>query len=178
MQKSKPKQLAKAGLLKKASWNTAKVSFQKLGQVDPTLRILNQRKKIVTWTQKIFEINAMRAAGIPSAKIEAKYSEQQLEAADKTRRQGLTELIEAASGVPLGRYPRDAQGQKTWLQAAFSSMSLPGILGNVANKLLWEGYNSVDQSWREIAKVSSVSDFKESERYRLTEAMKFEQVAP
>jgi hypothetical protein len=127
---------------------------------------------------KVFEINAMRAAGINSKVIEAKYSEQQLEASDKMRRHGLTEMIEAASGVQLGRYPRDAGGQKAWLQAAFSSLSLPGILNNVANKVLWESYSGVDQAWREIAKVSSVSDFKTSERYRFTDALKFEKVAP
>lgn len=161
----------------KAELEFSKSELTKIRASRPDVKNIEPKKESATVDAKVFEINAMRAAGIPSAKIEAKYNEQQLEAADKTRRQGLTELIEAASGVPLGRYPRDAQGQKTWLQAAFSSLSLPGILGNVANKLLWEGYNSVDQTWREISKVSSVSDFKESERYRLTEAMKFEKVA-
>ena len=172
------KAIGEGWTVEKSELEYSKSELSKIRASRPDTKNIEPKKENSNVDAKIFEINAMRAAGIPSAKIEAKYSEQQLEAADKTRRQGLTELIEAASGVPLGRYPRDAQGQKTWLQAAFSSMSLPGILGNVANKLLWEGYNSVDQSWREIAKVSSVSDFKESERYRLTEAMKFEQVAP
>lgn len=160
----------------RAELEFSKSELSKIRASRPDTKKIEPKKENSNVDAKIFEINAMRAAGIPSAKIEAKYSEQQLEAADKTRRQGLTELIEAASGAPLGRYPRDAQGQKTWLQAAFSSVSLPGILSNVANKLLLEGYNSTDQAWRKISKISNVSDFKASERYRLTEAMKFERV--
>ncbi len=48
------------------------------------------------------------------------------------------------------------------LQAAFSTVSLPGILGNIANKELLAGYEADDQLmlWRRIAEVKSVSDFK------------------
>ena len=80
-----------------------------------------------------------------------------------------------ACGGQLPRYRRDATG---WLQAAFSTASLPGILGNVANKMLLEGYNYVEDSWREICRISSVNDFKQHTRYRMTSDFKFLKVGP
>jgi hypothetical protein len=62
------------------------------------------------------------------------------------------------------------------LQAAFSTTALPGILSNIANKMLLEGYNYIEDAWRQIARVASVSDFKEHSRYRMTGSFKFEQV--
>lgn len=78
-----------------------------------------------------------------------------------------------ASSYP--RFRRDATG---WLQAAFSSASLPGVLSNIANKMLLEGYNYVEDAWRRIAKIASVNDFKEHTRYRMTGSFKFQQVGP
>jgi hypothetical protein len=51
-------------------------------------------------------------------------------------------------------------------------------LSNIANKMLLEGYNYVEDAWRRIAKVASVNDFKEHSRYRMTGSFKFEQVGP
>ena len=78
---------------------------------------------------------------------------------------GIQEFCELASGMRLPRYRRDATG---WLQATFSTTSLPGILSNVANKRLLEGYNYIEDAWRKISKIASVNDFKEHTRYRMT----------
>ena len=66
------------------------------------------------------------------------------------------------------------------LQAAFSTVSLPGILGNVANKELLAGYEADDQLmlWKEIAEVKSVSDFKTVTSYRMLDSLAYEQLAP
>ncbi len=62
------------------------------------------------------------------------------------------------------------------LQASFSTMSLPGILQNVANKELLVGYTEEDQTWREVATVKSVSDFKEITSYRMLDNMEYEEL--
>jgi len=57
-----------------------------------------------------------------------------------------------------------------------SSLSLPGILSNVANKELLAGYQEEDQVWREIATIKSVSDFKAVTSYRLLDNFEYEEV--
>ena len=124
---------------------------------------------------QVFEAVALMASGLPNSRIEATYAEPVLEAADKLRGVGIQEFCELASGQHLPRFRRDATG---WLQAAFSTTSLPGILSNIANKMLLEGYNYVEDAWRQIAKVASVNDFKEHTRYRMTGSFQFQQVGP
>jgi hypothetical protein len=124
---------------------------------------------------QVFEAVALSASGVATRVLEAAYSEQTLEAADKLRGVGIQEFCELACGVRLPRFRRDATG---WLQAAFSTASLPGILSNIANKTLLEGYNYIEDAWRRICKIASVNDFKEHSRYRMTGSFKFEQVGP
>ncbi len=62
------------------------------------------------------------------------------------------------------------------LQASFSTFSLPSILQNLANKELLGGYLEEDQTWREIAVVKSVSDFKEITSYRMLDDMEYEEL--
>jgi len=123
---------------------------------------------------QMFEAVALMASGLPNSRIEALYDEPVLEAADKLRGVGIQEFCELACGQQLPRFRRDATG---WLQAAFSTASLPGILSNIANKMLLEGYNYIEDAWRKLAKIASVNDFKEHSRYRMTGAFKFEQVS-
>jgi len=124
---------------------------------------------------QVFEAVALMASGMPMPKIEAAYQEPVLEAADKLRGVGIQEFCELACGRQLPRFRRDASG---WLQAAFSTTSLPGILSNIANKMLLEGYNYIEDAWRRVCRIASVNDFKEHSRYRMTGSFKFEQVGP
>lgn len=71
-----------------------------------------------------------------------------------------------------------ASGQGVVMRAGFSSFSLPGILSNSANKFLLMGFMSVEDTWREISAVRSVSDFKAITSYRLTGSMEYEEVGP
>ena len=64
------------------------------------------------------------------------------------------------------------------VQAALSNIDLPGILSNVANKFLLNGFNSTEGTWRNICRISPVSDFKQVTRYRLVGNMTYEKVAP
>ena len=69
-------------------------------------------------------------------------------------------------------------GNGQQLQAAFTAISLPGILSSVANKELLDGYMEEDQVWREIAQTKSVSDFKTVTSYRMLDNMKYEKLGP
>jgi phage major head subunit gpT-like protein len=64
------------------------------------------------------------------------------------------------------------------VQAAFSTVSLPGILSNVANKELLDGYMEEDAVWREIAQIKTVSDFKTVTSYRMLDNMEYEKLGP
>ena len=157
-------------------WDVTKTELHVLRASRPQLPVAvhthaNQRPN----NPQVFEAVAMMASGLPNTRIEAMYAEPVLEAADKLRGIGVQEFCELVSGQQLPRFRRDATG---WLQAAFSTASLPGILSNIANKMLLEGYNYVEDAWRRIAKIASVNDFKEHSRYRMTGAFKFEQVGP
>jgi hypothetical protein len=59
-----------------------------------------------------------------------------------------------------------------------STLSLPNILSNLLNKELLEAYQEQDQTWRDIAVVRSVSDFKTVTSHRLLDNLEYEEVAP
>jgi phage major head subunit gpT-like protein len=59
----------------------------------------------------------------------------------------------------------------------FSTVSLSGILSNLANKLLLESFTAVDAVGASVAGVRDAVDFKPTYTYRLTQAGIFEQVA-
>lgn len=108
---------------------------------------------------------------------------QSVEAAQKNLRNvSLSEviLLMAAAGGYHAR-PGDLRsegGLRQALKAAFSQVSLPGILSNIANKYIADSYMAVEQVWREIATIVPAKDFKTSTRYRLTGNLKYELVAP
>lgn len=127
---------------------------------------------------------------------EKQYTDQVLQAAHTQfkRGLGLQQLLliaAAANGYQVGPGLRITQGNlKTVLryampdegpavlQAAASGASIAGILSNIANKELLTGYMQTDQTWREIAKISTVTDFKTVSSYRMLDDMKYEQLAP
>ncbi len=155
-------------------WDQPKCELEVLRASRPTVSTPSSFQKI-TATPKIFEAVAMMASGIQAGRLEKLYDVQTLEAADKLRGIGIQEYCEQICGMQLPRFRRDASA---WLSAAFSTASLPGILSNVANKMLLEGYSYIEDTWRRICKIASVNDFKEHSRYRMTGSFKFEQVGP
>ena len=62
--------------------------------------------------------------------------------------------------------------------SGLSTMSLPGILGNAANKLLLEGYSMVRPTWQEFCSEGNLADFKEASRYRMIASGEFEELPP
>ena len=114
-------------------------------------------------------------------------NEQTLDVASKRFRGGIglqELLLEAAwANGYSGRNSRNSRevlrcafGQN--LQAGFSTVDIGGILSNVVNKFLLEGFFSVERTWRNICAVRNVSDFKAVTSYRLIGRDQYELVAP
>ena len=140
-------------------------------KVTPTAAHADGQRKLVLAT-------GYRSGAMPEKTIVEICGEPALEAASKLRGVGLQEYCAMAAqidGVELPRYQQDPQA---WLEAAFSTMSLPGILSNVANKMLLSSFEAVEDSWKRIAGIASVKDFKAVTSYRLTGNMEFVEVGP
>lgn len=153
-------------------WDVTKCELEVLRASRPKAPAVHMQR--TASDPKVFEAVALMAAGLPDTRMQALYDVQTLEAADRLRGIGIQEYCERISGA--GNFPRFRRDASGWLQAAFSTMSLPGILSNVANKMLLEGYNYIEDAWRQICKIATVNDFKEHTRYRMTGSFTFEKV--
>jgi len=132
----------------------------------------------------------LEAACFQSAKlegIEKVCSTQAIEIAAKRFQGGLglQELLFEAA-IANGYTGRTFRDSRRVLEAAFgrgieagmTTIDVGGILSNVANKFLLEGFFSVERVWRSICAVRNVSDFKTVTSYRLVGKDQYEQVAP
>ena len=118
------------------------------------------------------------AGGLSTA--EKQFDAQTLQAAhDRFKgRIGLQQLLLEAAWAN-GYTGRTFRGnEREILKAAFSSHDISGILSATANKFLLDGWMSVEDTWRQIAAIRSVTDFKTVTSYRLTGGMVYEKVGP
>ena len=63
------------------------------------------------------------------------------------------------------------------IKASFSTVNLPGILSNAINKRIKAGWDYAEDSWRKIADITSVSDYKQFSTYVLNSKGDYEEVA-
>jgi Ca2+-binding RTX toxin-like protein len=73
---------------------------------------------------------------------------------------------------------RTAFGMTAIQASGFSTINLPTVFSNTANKFLMEGWDAVDMTPLKIAAVRPVSDFKQITTVSLTGDLMFEQVGP
>lgn len=91
------------------------------------------------------------------------------------------EDIEAAISHGFSRENRSALGLEVYASSGgFSTVSLPGILGRLANKAMLAAYEEADSGGvaTRIASTTSTNDFKKFNRYRMTESGTAELVPP
>ncbi|MCK6485455.1 MAG: hypothetical protein L6R00_15110 [Phycisphaerae bacterium] len=164
-------------------WTEEKTELEKLRASRPKAPAIHAVENAMGG--QVLEAACMLTAKL--AQVEELYDEKTLEAANKRFRGGIglqELLLEAAwANGYTGRNFRDSRsvlrfafGQN--LQAAFSTIDIGGILSNVANKFLLEGFFSVERTWRNITAVRNVSDFKTVTSYRLIGKDQYEKVAP
>ncbi|MBX7106484.1 MAG: hypothetical protein K1X57_20585, partial [Gemmataceae bacterium] len=136
-------------------------------------------------TQRMLEAACLMTAKLGG--LERHYDEPTLTAAHERFRGSLSLqelLLEAAwANGYTGRNFRDTRSVLRYafghgIEAGWSTVDIGGILSNVANKFLLEGFFSVEQVWRNICAVRNVSDFKTVTSYRLIGKDQYELVAP
>lgn len=174
----------------------------KMSQTDFELALLRSiRTRVGTFAtqshrdinDEVFEAALAMQTSLPN--IEKHYSEQTLSAVDKhgLRSFGLQELlirIACQNGYVARPAERIGVGNiRTVLEycfppatarlaASFSTINLPGILGNIANKELLAGYMEEDQTWREISSIKSVNNFFQHTSYRMLDNLEYELLPP
>lgn len=106
--------------------------------------------------------------GIKEDIIKATCGEKAMDIADKhLRGMGLKDVMVEVCRLE-GKNVGVAFNNDT-IKAAFSSVSLPGILSNVANKKALQAYNAIDSIASKLCSVGDLNDFKEAERVRLVD---------
>lgn len=138
-------------------------------------------------TGEVMEAGLCLAMGLKEP--EKHFKPEALERAHKQWRRGLglqEFLVQAAMlGGYAGRpYLRDEDSIREVLMAAFSprmagdfsTISIPGILSAAANKFVLAAYDAVESTWREVAAIRPVKDFKAITGYRLTASLEYEKV--
>jgi len=142
----------------------------KTGPSITVLSTTNRRKE-----SRTLEAAMCLRAGLNEDALVKTYGEDVVEAALKDREIALRELMVECARMEGKATPRTF-GNDT-IRAAFSTVSLPGILNNVANKRLLQAYTAQPVLATRLCSVGDLNDFKESERYRLTDVGDLEQVA-
>ena len=110
--------------------------------------------------------------------LEKQYGADVMERAYPRRRMGLRGMIAAACALEGRPSPLYGDGPVEWLSAGFSTVSLPGILGDSANKSLLEGYGSVPAIVPIFFGKRVVNNFREFTEYRMTGDETFDLVPP
>lgn len=153
----------------------------------PKAPAIHAKEADIALSGRMLEAACLQAAKLDG--VEKLFDDKTLEAADGRYhgRIGLQELlIEVAwakgyRGRTFHQDPRSALrfAFRPEIEAeGFSTIDIGGILSNVANKFLLDGFFSVERAWRNICAVRNVSDFKTVTSYRLIGADQYEQVSP
>ena len=117
--------------------------------------------------RKTIEAAMCLRVGVSADQLEKSYGAQTVEAGmrdmDMPLRQLLIECMKM-DGIP---YSHGFDNET--IRAAFSSVSLPGILSNVANKKLLQSYEAQPVIATKLCSTGDLNDFKENDRFRLTD---------
>ena len=137
---------------------------------------------------KVIEAAMCRNLGLS---IEKGYSEEVQEAASSREMRGFglhQLLIHAASkngfhcrageGIHAGNLEEVLRFAfpPRQIQAASSYANVSGILSNIANKEIMEGYNAEPQSWRELGRIKTVKNFQAHTSYLMLDNLEYELV--
>lgn len=170
-------------------WETQRYELELLRATRPQAGGMIRQHPDDRLGSNVIEAGLCLAGNIESP--EKLFNEQTLEAASKRWRHGL------GLGEVLIMFARrngyDAMGTRDvapLLRAAFapppvmfqasgiSTLSLPNILSTVANRFFRTGFNSVESTWRSIAAIRPVKDFRAVTSYSLTGDFTYIEVAP
>ena len=117
---------------------------------------------------KVIEAALCLQCGIDEKVIEASCGQPAMDvAAGHLRGLGLKDVMVEAARLD-GKSVGVGFSNET-IRAAFSTVSLPGILSNVANKRALQAFTAQESIAEQLCSAGDLADFKESERYRITD---------
>lgn len=108
---------------------------------------------------------ACKAAGLQN--LEATFGAETMSKATDLKVRSFSEMVNAmlASGGSSERVSR--HDPHNVIKAAFSTVTIPNVISNAMGKFVMQSYSSVEQTWRRIANVRPVNDFKAVKGVRL-----------
>lgn len=115
-------------------------------------------------------------AGIDKETLVKEYGEETVEFGYKNMDISMRDVVRESLKLNHLDAPRSIGNGE--IRAAFSTVSLPGILSNVANKSLLKAYNSIVRTAPKLCSKGNLVDFKTNYRYRLVDAGNLEQLSP
>lgn len=118
-------------------------------------------------TEKTLEAALALRAGIDGDTLAKDMGEETVEAAQKDADMPLAGLLAECMRLEGMSVPRTFDN--AGIKAAFSTVSLPGILSNVAQKKLLQAYRAQPIIATRLCTSADLSDFKENQRFRLTD---------
>ena len=116
---------------------------------------------------KTLEAALSLRAGIDGDSLAKEMGEETVEAAMKESDMPLAGVLAECMRLEGMAVPRTFDNAS--IKAAFSTVSLPGILSNVAQKKLLQAYHAQPIIATRLCTSADLSDFKENERFRLTD---------
>ena len=136
-------------------------------QKQPTVDVNITIKKENAMNAKHLEAALSLRAGIDGDKLVKDMGEEVVEAAMKDADMPLAGILGECMRIEGMSVPRTFDNQA--IKAAFSTVSLPGILSNVANKKLMQAYEAQPIIATKLCTTGDLTDFKENDRFRLTD---------
>ncbi|MEX1231134.1 MAG: hypothetical protein WEB58_12890 [Planctomycetaceae bacterium] len=141
-------------------------------------------------TEKVLTASLALTAGASADFLAKDFGQDTIDAATRQEHRGATfrtvmeTVIRASGGTPPSHRVTDGfiraafEASRTLQAAGYTTMSLPGILSNAANKLLLQGFVDVKTTWQEFCAIGDLADFKEAKRYRMITGGEFLELPP
>ncbi|MEO2033863.1 MAG: hypothetical protein ABGZ35_17435, partial [Planctomycetaceae bacterium] len=172
-------------------WDETRTELERLRETRPQGPAIHSEDGHGSFADGIEAALCMSAGNISEETCGTMFSDRAMEAALSKQLRGvglhylMHNVIRAAGkhvkpGLVDNDFIRAAMSADRSIQAAggFSTISLTGILSNVANKTMLASFESVDNVLGRIAAQADANDFKQVTSYRMTGIGEFKKVGP